>query len=125
MTAPVAELAGCASAAVLVTYGLADASRRLARAVRRLPHALSSLGEGLVYSFAWWLAGGVHGLRHHQAQHCAPAEPAVAAAPPPVPAVLPRTPQPSASEITVFDGRFGELRVRPFLEYEHTWGDHQ
>jgi hypothetical protein len=113
----------CAGVAIVITEGMWVAAKRLLRKARSLPRTLASLAEGLTYSFAWWLADGVQGLRHHQGQHCAPAEAGTVTEEPPAPLVLARTAQPSASEITVFDGPFGELRVRPFLEAEHTWSD--
>jgi hypothetical protein len=113
----------CAGVAIVITEGMWVAARRLLRKARSLPRALASLAEGLTYGFAWWLADGLQGLRHRQGQHCAPAEAGTVTEEPPAPLVLARTAQPSASEITVFDGPFGELRVRPFLEAEHTWSD--
>jgi hypothetical protein len=127
MTAPVAELAGCASAAILVTYGLCDASRRLARAVRRLPHALASLGEGLVYGFAWWLADGVQGLRHREGQHCTRHAPAavIVARPASLPGPFPPVPRPAeaAESMTpLSDDTAVQLAlVQPYVSQAKGW----
>jgi hypothetical protein len=129
MIAPVAELAGCASAAVLLAYGLCDAARKLAPAARRLPRAVSVLAEGLVCGFAWWLAGGVQGLRHHPraAQHCtrhAPAAVAVAR-PAPLPGPFPPVPRPAeaAESMTPLgpDTAVQVALVQPYTDRPGRW----
>jgi hypothetical protein len=97
------------------------------RAVWSLGGRLRAAAAGWAWTALWMASWAVSWvlvrLRPRQALHCATADPVPVAEFVPAPVTLPRTPQPSASEVTVFDGRFGELRVRPFLEADHTWSD--
>jgi hypothetical protein len=96
-----------------------------ARLGGRLRVAAAGWGWTTLWMVSWAVSWVLVRLRPRPGQHCATDAPDSVPVPEfvPAPVMLPRTLQPSASEITVFDGQFGELRVRPFLEADHTWSD--
>jgi hypothetical protein len=126
----IAVAAGSLAATLCLLAGVTPWYRR-AVAACRAAWSLSGRAGAAVAGWAWtvlWMASWAVSwvlvrLRPRRALHCATDAAAPAAALLAAPVVLPRTAQPSATEITVYDGPFGELRVRPFLGHEHTWSD--
>jgi hypothetical protein len=119
----------CAGIVIVLTEGMRVAARRLLRKARNLPQAVRRLAEGLLYSFAWWLADGLQGLRHHprEGQHCTHGEPSAVLVGRPAPLrgpfpPAPRPPDASESMTPLSDDTAVQLAlVQPYTEQAKEW----